>query len=148
MLAKRKRAIRDSFDKLAKLGGIGLPKPKSVSKPKAKIPEKDIQSMAENLCLSLGIRFFRIPDSLLAWLKMSVGTPMWVKVFISRYFVGVPDLMLFKRLETGDNLVRFIEIKTEAGALTQGQKSWHRGLNIHVCYGWDETKKAIEDFDQ
>lgn len=133
-----------------------IPKPGIRKKPKAKalLPERDLQSLAENLCLSLGIRFFRIPDMLQGWL-MRFGTP-WVRVFVSRYLSGVPDMMIFKPcgkamidgvdINEGYNLVRFIEIKTEAGKLSQGQKKWHSSLSVLVTYGWPETEKAIRDF--
>jgi hypothetical protein len=112
--------------------------------PKVTIKERDLQSMAENLCLALGVRFFRVPDKLLAYLKCYA--PEWTRVFVSRYLSGLPDLLLFKSNPKGDNTVRFIEIKTEAGKLRQSQSKWHSGLNIHVTYGWAQTEKAILDF--
>lgn len=111
---------------------------------KVTIKEKDLQAMAENLCIALGIRFFRIPDKLLAFLAFAA--PAWTRVFVAKYFAGVPDLMLFRALPDGKNEVRFIEIKTEAGKVHQSQSKWHSGLNIHVTYGWDETEKAIREF--
>jgi len=128
-------------------GAIGAAeKPKVKRVTKASEPEKDIQARAESLCDALGIRWFRIPDTLLGYLKNNQSVPIWARVMIGRYFRGVPDLMLFKRLEPGDNVCRFIEIKTEVGKLSQGQNQWHRGLNVHVTYGWAETEKAIKDF--
>lgn len=118
--------------------------------PKVTIKEKDLQSMAENLCNALGIRFFRIPDKLLGYLKCYA--PEWTRVFVARYFAGVPDLMLFKPADSischpsVDNRARFIEIKTEAGKIGQSQAKWHSGLRVHVCYGWDEVEAAIRDF--
>ncbi len=100
--------------------------------------------MAEELCEAMGIRIFRIPDKLLAFLR--VYAPEWTRVFVYRYLSGIPDLMLFKRRAEGDNIVRFIEIKTEAGKLHQSQEKWHSGLNVHVTYGWEETEKMIREF--
>ena len=119
-------------------------KKKSKSPPKAKLPEKTLQAMAESLCIKLGIKFFRIPDKLLGFLATSA--PPWVRVFVAGYFAGVPDLMLFKRLPDGTNQVKFIEIKTEAGKVSQGQAKWHAGLTVSVCYGWEETEKEIMEF--
>lgn len=116
-------------------------KPKA---PKVTIKEKDLQGMAENLALALGIRFFRIPDKLLSFLAHYA--PPWTRIFVARYFAGVPDMLLFKALPDGRNEVRFIEIKTEAGKLSQGQSKWHSGLHVQVCYGWDETEAAIRSF--
>lgn len=117
---------------------------KKAKAPKVTIKEKDLQGMAENLANALGIRFFRLPDSLMGYLA-HCNVP-WIRVFISRYLAGVPDLMLFKALPDGRNEVRFIEIKTEAGKVSQGQAKWHSGLTVCVCYGWNETEKAIKDF--
>lgn len=111
---------------------------------RATIKEKDLQGMAENLATALGIRFFRLPDSLLGYLAHC--REVWMRVFVSRYLAGVPDLMLFKALPDGKNEVRFIEIKTEAGKVSQGQAKWHSGLAVHVCYGWQEVEQAIRSF--
>jgi hypothetical protein len=130
---------------MAKVPGAILPglrkKPRN---PKVTICEKDLQSMAEDLCLSLGIRFFRIPDKLLSFLAFAA--PPWTRVFVARYFAGVPDLMLFKALPGGKNEVTFIEIKTEAGKVHQSQAKWHSGLHVRVCHGWEATQKAIQEF--
>ena len=131
--------------------GIGIPVPekgdRKQPRKKALIPEADLQAMAENLCIALGIRFFRIPDKLQAFLAHYA--PAWCRVFVARYFAGTPDLMLFRPYgseENSDNIARFIEIKTEAGKVSQSQAKWHSGLNVHVCYGWEETEKAIRGF--
>lgn len=113
-------------------------------KRKATEPEKDIQARAEDLCDALGIRWFRIPDKLLSFLAW--GAPSWTRVFVARYLAGTPDLMLFRKCESGDNVVRFIEIKTEAGKVQPNQEKWHRGLDVRVCYGWQEVEKEIIDF--
>lgn len=139
--------INPRFAGLAKIPGALIPstkrKPRGV---KVTIKERDLQSMAENLCVALGIRFFRIPDTLLGYLA-SCPAP-WIRVFVARYFAGVPDLLLFKSLPDGRNEVRFIEIKTEAGKLSQGQAKWHSGLEVIVCYGWDQVESAIKSFVQ
>ena len=110
----------DRLSLMAKMPGFIAPpgarkKPRA---PKVTIKEKDLQGMAENLALALGIRFFRIPDKLLSFLAHYA--PPWTRVFVARYFAGVPDMLLFKALPDGRNEVRFIEIKTEAGKLSQG----------------------------
>jgi hypothetical protein len=134
--------------RLAQMANIpGALLPEVRRKPRASkvtIKEKDLQSMAENLCLALGIRFFRIPDKLLSFLAFAA--PAWTRVFVARYFAGVPDLMLFRALPEGKNEVRFIELKTEAGKIHQSQAKWRSGLNVQVCYGWAETEAAIRNF--
>lgn len=138
--------VNPRFALMARAPGALIPTTKK--KPRAgkvTIKEKDLQAMAEDLCLALGIRFFRIPDSLLAYLARCADA--WVRVFNGRYLAGVPDLMLFKPRPEGDNIVRFIELKTEAGKLHQAQEKWHAGLRVHVCFGWQETERAIMDFN-
>jgi hypothetical protein len=91
-----------------------------------------------------GLRGVGIPDMLLGYLAQCPDA--WVRVFNGQYLAGVPDLMLFKKSPAGDNVVRFVEIKTEAGRLHQSQEKWHSGLDVKVCYGWVETEKAILEF--
>jgi hypothetical protein len=141
--------MKPQIDRNAMLKGIPgtIAAPGVRKQPKASkvtIKEKDLQGMAENLAIALGIRFFRIPDKLLSFLANYA--PPWTRVFVARYFAGVPDMLLFKALPDGRNEVRFIEIKTQTGRIHQSQAKWHSGLNVMVCYGWDETEKAIRDF--
>ena len=125
---------------------MSIPRPRrKPPAPRVTLKEKDLQAMAENLCHARGIRFFRLPDSLLGYLARCPDA--WIRVFNSRYLAGLPDLLLFKVRPEGDNIVRFIEIKTEAGRVRQGQEKWHSGMNVHVCRGWAETEKAILDFE-
>jgi hypothetical protein len=143
----RRKARIDRFALQRKVPGfVASATTKRPRAPKVTIKEKDLQSMAENLCLALGIRFFRLPDSLLAYLARCPDA--WVRVFVSRYLAGVPDLMLFRALPEGKNEVGFIEIKTEAGKVHQSQEKWHSGLHVQVCYGWDETEAAIRRFHE
>lgn len=134
------------FAMMAKSPGFIAP-PEKIRRPRASkvtIKEKDLQAMAENLCDAIGQRFFRIPDKLMGFLAHYA--PAWVRIFVARYLAGTPDLMLFKKHPEGDNIVRFIEIKTEVGKVSQGQSKWHSGLNVTVTYGWPDTEKAIRDF--
>jgi hypothetical protein len=140
------KALRDRFSELAKAPGVSLPPSRRRPRaPKVTVKEKDLQAMAENLCLARGIRFFRLPDSLLGYLARCPDA--WIRVFVSRYLAGLPDLLLFKPRPEGDNIVRFIEIKTEAGKVHQSQAKWHSGMNVHVCHGWQETQAAILGFE-
>jgi hypothetical protein len=127
------------------VGTISTPDGKRPRKAgKVTIKEKDLQAMAEELCEAMGIRYFRIPDALLVFLR--TVAPPWTRVFVYRYLSGFPDLVLFKPLPGGRTESRLIEIKTEAGKLHQSQIKWHSGLNVIVAYGWAETEKAIRDF--
>ncbi len=136
----------DRWSEMKKAPGVSIPQPRRKPKaPRVTVKEKDLQAMAENLCIARGIRFFRLPDSLLGYLARCPDA--WIRVFCSRYLAGTPDLMLFKPRPEGENLVRFLELKTEAGKVSQGQAKWHSGLEVRVCRGWDETERAILEFD-
>ena len=128
-------------------GFIAKPGPRKQPKtPKVTLKEKDIQSLAENLCNAIGQRFFRLPDSVLGYLARCPD--VWIRVFNGRYLAGLPDMILFKKSPAGDNICRFIEIKTEAGKVHQSQSKWHSALNVMVCRGWAETEAAILDFNK
>lgn len=125
---------------------FGKPTQKRIPRKRITVKESehDIQGRAEDLCDALGVRFFRIPDKLLGFLRGAA--PTWTRVFVARYFAGVPDMMLFKPLPDGRNEVCFLEIKTEAGKLSLSQSKWHSGLNVRVAYGWDEVERVIKEF--
>lgn len=146
MFGKRKKPSRWApFNDIPGAIGEFVKAPKS-SSPKVKNPEDTLQGKAEELCQELGIRFFRIPKFLVTWLMTNTHTPRVIKGFVAKYFKGFPDLAIFKKSPSGDNIARFIEIKTEVGNPTQGQTIWHRGLNVIVAHGWHETEKAIRSF--
>lgn len=134
------------YAEMAKAPGFIAPpeKKRRAKVPKVTIKEKDLQGMAENLCIALNIRFFRIPDKLMSFLAHYA--PAWTRIFVSRYISGLPDLLLFKALPGGKNEVRFLELKTEAGKLSPTQECWHSGLHVTVCRGWAETEAAIRGF--
>lgn len=119
---------------------------KNIKAIAVKLSEKEIQVMAENECIVSGIRFFRIPDKLQSFLANYA--PVWVRIFVAKYLSGTPDMMLFRKISSGDNLVRFIEIKTEKGKLSESQIKWHHGLNVHVTHGLKETLSAIISFNE
>lgn len=144
MTVIRNRAKPDRWSEMRKTAANIPAARKRPKAPRVTIKEKDLQGMAENLCHALGIRFFRIPDKLLSFLAFAA--PPWTRVFVARYFAGVPDLLLFRALPDGKNEVRFVEIKTESGKIHQSQAKWHSGLNVIITHGWDETEKAIKDF--
>jgi hypothetical protein len=131
---------------LANIPGTLMPRPKPRRhNPKVTIKEHDLQVMAEELCIRMGIRFVRVPDLIYKTVFGSPTTPPHVKAMIAEFIRGLPDLLLLAKAEK-DNRCRLIEIKTEAGKLSQGQKNWHDGLDVVVCHGWPETKAAIISF--
>lgn len=141
---QKRKADRLNWTKAVE-GAIGAAEKPKVKRPsKASEPEHNIQVRAENLCDALGVRWFRIPDNLLAYLYNFA--PPRIRAFVAKYFKGVPDMMLFKKSGSGDNMARLIEIKTEVGKVSTSQEKWHRGLDVRVCYGWEQTEKEIREF--
>jgi len=121
-----------------------FPKPKARKPTKALTPEKMIQAEIECLCHLKGLRFIHIPDGVLGYLARA--NPQ-VRALISKYFCGIPDLLIFAPAEKY-NYCLMLELKTEAGKLSQGQKNWHRGQNVITAYGLNEAKTALLEFEE
>ena len=95
-------------------------------------PEKDIQKEVERRLKDYGIRYIHIPSD------------TYVKT--GGHFKGVLDLLAFFRREDGFNYCLCLELKADKGKLSQGQKNWHKGLNVHVTYGMDEAIECVENW--
>ena len=129
-----------------------FPKPgakKKKSTPKAKMPEKDLQEMTEQYLDAMNVRYFRIPDALLrAIFGNNFATP-WEKAQISDYLKGYPDLTIFHPTKYYKGLyptVLPLELKTEAGKMSQGQKKWQKDIGTLEAKGWDAIKAEIDKF--
>lgn len=130
-----------------KYGQLAFPKirkPRKPANPKVSEPEITLQERAEELCDLLGLRYTHVPGNLQRYLRM--GAPAHIAAIASRAFKGQPDLCIYKRGngEWADCLL--LEIKTEAGTLSQGQRNWHKGLPVHVTHGWADTEAVIRRF--
>ena len=112
--------------------------------PKVTAPEASIQEQAEELLDALGIRYIHIPANLQRYLR--VTAPPQIAAEASRAFKGLPDIVAFRQGSGAYADCLLLEIKTEAGRLSQGQVNWHRGLPVQVTHGWAETKAAILQF--
>lgn len=67
--------------------------------------------------------------------------------FVSEYLRGIPDLtLIIPCKESKYNYSHLLELKTEKGKLSQGQKKWAKNVNVTVPRKWDEIKKEIDDF--
>ncbi len=109
--------------------------------------EKDLEKTCESYLKELGLRYIHIPDSLLAWIMginpitKKHNTPPWVRVVISRAFKGVPDLLIFL-----DDKCLLVELKTATGKLSQGQKTWSKGVKVHVVREFFDFKELVDEF--
>ena len=130
-----------------------FPKPKDIKKPRAKpvkmckMKEHDIQVMIEEYLILRGLTFIRIPDSLFSAIYNSSMSAR-VKAFISQYLKGISDLTIFHPTAKikGYPIVPSLEIKTGKGKLSPSQERWKEKVRGVVTYGFDDTKKAIDDF--
>ena len=105
--------------------------------------EKEIQSKAESYLNEFGLKFIHIPDSVLGHIAQHGASQ--VRNAVSRSLKGIPDLLIFSKSEKFNHCF-MLELKTEKGTLRQGQINWHKGQNVVVTYGWDEARKAIDEF--
>lgn len=120
---------------------------KSKPKQKAEVSEKVLQEKAEKLLDSLGLKWEHIPESVSRGIYWSQEQK--TRKDYSSYLTGSPDLKVWHPLqESNYNLSLVLELKTELGQLSQGQKNWIREapVNVQVCKGWQEIKKEIIDF--
>jgi hypothetical protein len=126
---------------------LAFPKKKKVPKQrKADTPEAIIQMRLEKYLDMTEVRYIRIPDCVYR-LFTYTSIPVWVKQEMSSAFKGVPDLLCFKK--SGDyNTSLLVEVKTDVGKLSQGQKKWHQGLNVAVVRSFEEGKDIIDRFKE
>ncbi|MCP3681775.1 MAG: VRR-NUC domain-containing protein [bacterium] len=107
--------------------------------------EASIQRKTEDYLDYVGLRYIRLPDNLYMTVKTS-HQPSYVKARIMQNIRGVPDLVVLKK--DGDfNQTLLLELKKKGGRLSQGQKNWHKGLNVAVVYGFEEAKEIIDSFN-
>jgi len=58
----------------------------------------------------------------------------------------MPDIIAWHKNQDGYNFCLFLELKTETGKLSQGQKNWKIGLNVNVTYSLEEAINVIDNF--
>ena len=99
-------------------------------------PEKTIQQAVEYILKLNHIKYIHIPEDLQRYLKLYA--PMNIKKIASNALKGIPDIIAFM----GDKCL-LLELKSGKGRLTQGQREWHRGCNVHVTHGMDEALNVV-----
>ena len=102
-------------------------------------PEKILQKNCEELLDWHKLPYWRMPDSLLRYI--ATKAPVQYKKILSRYFTGKPDLTIL--FPSGQYLN--VELKTEKGKLTGGQKRFARQSKIYIVRSYDDFEKMIED---
>lgn len=96
--------------------------------------EDDLQAAAERYLQLRRIRYIHIPGKLqkYIWNKRS-AVPPWIAKIASDALKSIPDLLLFD--PRGRYLA--IELKSDTGRLTEGQKAW-LPYGLVVCRDIDD----------
>jgi len=118
------------------------------SKPKVTEPEAVVQEQVETYLNIHGVPFVRLPDALMRGIFASHHIPPHQKKVISSYLKGLPDILAFHPSKKVDDyrVVLPLELKTERGNLTQGQKAWQRKIGTLVANGYAAAKEQIDKF--
>lgn len=106
-------------------------------------PEKLLQEHCEAYLDLMGLRYTHVPENLQRYLRQQA--PPHIARFASEAFKGVPDLLIFDKLDAEEtNTMLAVELKSKTGTLSQGQKNWHKGLNVHIIRSFDTFKELIK----
>ena len=112
--------------------------------------ESDLQSQCENYLIAQQVVFTRIPDAIYKSVFGYGGNiPPYIKKLISSMIKGVPDLALHKPLPgTPYCITLFVELKTEKGKLSQGQKHFRDKLNgnVTICRSFEQFEDLVIKF--
>lgn len=127
-------------------GTFPPPGKKAKAKKRRGESEAGLQQKCEDYLNLKGIRYIRLPDSLYsAVFNPHHNVHPKVRREVSKCIKGVPDLVIMVPYGI-HNMCLLCELKTEAGKLSQDQKSWHKGLNVEIIRNFDEFKNVVDRF--
>ena len=126
------------------------------SKPKkyvkASVAEEMLQNYAEEACLKHGLDYEHIPQDLYHFLgSQGLTINEEIKSFLIKHFVGMPDLMIEKKLEGSDYMIKLnLELKTDSpqSKLRTTQKRYLKGKNFLVARSKEEIQEAIQELKE
>ncbi len=113
--------------------------------------EDQLQEKCENWLEIQRIEFVHIPDTMYKFLysplinhlisrdRKVYGWLMGVRKLVSKYLLGLPDLILFDK--GGKYLA--VELKTKTGKVRQGQKNRAKRMPIVVCRSLNEFTETV-----
>jgi hypothetical protein len=104
--------------------------------------EEALQRQCEQYLRARKIDFVRIPD----WIYRLVTSNPKLRKWISQYFKGLPDLMIFRQWKSPYNLALFVELKKKGGQLSQGQEALGRRLNVLVIREFELFVVVVDRF--
>lgn len=109
--------------------------------------ESDLQKQCEEyLTYFPNIAVIRIPDAAYRAIFAS-NLSAWIKRIISKYLKGLPDLILLRQVGA-KTFALCIEVKTEKGKLSQGQKHFGSIVNVQVIRSFDDFVEAVKKFSE
>jgi hypothetical protein len=104
--------------------------------------EDALQRQCEQYLRARKIDYIRIPD----WIYRLVINSPKLRKWVSQYFKGLPDLMIFRLWSSPYNLALFVELKKKGGQLSQGQEALGRRLNVLVIREFELFVIVVEKF--
>ena len=111
------------------------------------IKESDLQSQCEEyLQYHPDITAVRIPDSAYRAIFANSSIQPHIKRQISSFLKGIPDLILLRSCDNGENRALCIELKVGDNKLSQGQKHFAEKVNVHVIRRLEDFVKLIEEW--
>jgi len=110
---------------------------------KATKPEDVLQRQCETyleilICKGLVMDYLHIPESM--WRGVMTGNSIAAKSECADYMKSWPDLLIFIK----DNRYIAVELKTETGKVTHGQRDKLKVLNGKICRSFEEFKSIID----
>lgn len=126
-------------------GAVPKPKTRKAAKKKAGVSEAVIQSQVESLLDNLGITYIRVPDAIYKAIFGSSTIRPHIKALISSFIKGLPDITILLT----DGRYICVELKTAAGKLSQGQKTFEKLVgrsNYHVCRSVEEVVELLKKY--
>lgn len=107
--------------------------------------EDSLQKACETWLSLNGFRFVHIPGCIqrYIWGRGRGSVPPQVAVAASRYLKGVPDLLIYDKVNEGGPVRAWIvELKSERGKPTPEQLEW-KGFGMRVVRSLDELMKVV-----
>ena len=106
-----------------------------------KITEDQLQSQCEEYLNIIGLPFIRFPSTLYRKIFGPYNTlSAQVRGWLSTYMKGVPDLTILH--PWGRYLC--VELKTQRGKLSQGQKGFAKRVPVTVCRSFEGFRDLVD----
>lgn len=126
-----------------------FPKPirkkKSKRVKKAKAPESHLQAQVNSMLKWANISYIRVPDLIYRLQGWDQRLRPHEKKVLKDAFKSLPDNIIMMPLDQNYFLGLNLELKSDTGKLSQGQKAYARNMPVTVCRDLEGVQKAIKD---